>query len=227
MSCSPVINGCAGKCCERFTMPFSLEELKRNNEAVTRGDSEFLSDSGIMKRALNDNTRDMVLDMLIPLGYEIYDPQTPFVTFVEAAKWALCIPDDEPLTKADFQRAKRYTGGDLEWERFCEDGEMRIHHYTCKHFDTEKRICNTYETRPNMCHHFGRGCHYEGCGFTALLQIEAEKERVKHEFQMLLYRIKNYEFDDEPFTDAQKKEHEWDFLLSPGQNSTQITGKAL
>lgn len=24
-------------------------------------------------------------------------------------------------------------------------------HYTCKHFDTETRLCNDYENRPDMC----------------------------------------------------------------------------
>ena len=41
----------------------------------------------------------------------------------------------------------------------------RGHHFTCRHWDEETRLCTIYPDRPNMCRDFpyGKGCQY-GCG---------------------------------------------------------------
>ncbi len=82
-----------------------------------------------------------VLGMLIPLGQTDTDPQTK-------TKFNLINTSQENIEKYWVKRA---------------DGTIVANIYTCKHFDTEKRICNNYENRPHMCKRFGQTCGYEGC----------------------------------------------------------------
>ncbi len=82
-----------------------------------------------------------VLEMLIPLGQTDTDPQTKIKFNNQNVK-------PEAIEKNWVRRA---------------DGTIVANIYTCKHFDTEKRICNNYENRPHMCKRFGSTCQYEGC----------------------------------------------------------------
>lgn len=159
-----VVNGCAGKCCENFSFPYSPDELDQLIEAIERGETgyTFTTKEGESKKLIRDPEVNKIKDMLIYLGASKVDPQNTIYTHSELYRYNLCIPDDEPITKPkDLNYAQeRY----WEWHHL-KDGEIYGHTYTCKHFDTEKRICGNYEDRPNMCKNFGRGCKYEGCSF--------------------------------------------------------------
>lgn len=45
------------------------------------------------------------------------------------------------------------------------EDEVESHWYTCKHFDTETRLCKDYEERPDMCRNHGdiQGCIFDKC----------------------------------------------------------------
>lgn len=67
-----------------------------------------------------------------------------------------------PLTPNQARERAAEFGTKLEarWEH-------RGHHFACRHWDEETRLCTVYEQRPTMCRDFpyGRGCHNEGCSF--------------------------------------------------------------
>ena len=71
-----VTNGCSGNCCEAFTFAYTVEDLKRNREALARGEFEFTNEQGFTKRVTTDNSIDTVIDMLIFKELTETDPQT-------------------------------------------------------------------------------------------------------------------------------------------------------
>lgn len=50
--------------------------------------------------------------------------------------------------------------------------------YTCRHWDSETRLCTAYEQRPWMCrtYPYGRGCTF-GCGYELDLVALADYDR--------------------------------------------------
>jgi len=39
--------------------------------------------------------------------------------------------------------------------------------YTCRHWDTDTRLCSVYDQRPSLCADFpyGESCHHKGCDY--------------------------------------------------------------
>ena len=144
-----VTNGCSGKCCENFTMPYSIDELK---EAIKQ-----IKEQGYYVNRLGNKKYhkvvelENVLDMVIPLGLTNIDPQTG-MDFAERHQklWNVSIDSMTIASREHFIR---------------EGNTLKANTYTCRHFNKEKRICNNYENRPQMCRHFGQDCHYSGCNY--------------------------------------------------------------
>jgi len=189
-----VKNGCSGKCCEGFTLPFSKNEFDRMMEAIKihRALSEdekslrlkadwnyrpkYLRDDGTIGSAYENDEIEQIYNMVIYLGKTNHNPNDiggNHTAISELFKYARCIPEDEQITKEDF--LKGYNSEHREWHLLEENGEITMNYYTCKNFDIEKRICKIYDQRPKMCRSFGRGCKYESCGFEAKRKLEEEK----------------------------------------------------
>jgi Fe-S-cluster containining protein len=153
-NCSVVTNGCNGKCCEAVFFPYTVEEIKRIKQAK-ESETSWTDDKG--REHVNIYPKDSLvsydylIDMIIPLGYSIKDPETGR-TFrqceEESGKW-----EGQEITDEKLSHGKRLRS----------DGEIEGYIITCKHFDTENRICNDYENRPGLCRKFGETCKYEGC----------------------------------------------------------------
>lgn len=70
-----------------------------------------------------------------------------------------------PLTpKQAKERYERFAGRKVRRGVFA--WKHRGHHFTCKNWDEESRLCKVYETRPQMCkgYPYGKLCEH-GCGF--------------------------------------------------------------
>lgn len=177
-SLSPVVNGCNAKCCENFSFPFSPEELQQMTDVIETDHiaSKFTTPEGRELRIIRDPEVEKIKSMIIYHGPTQVDPQKPYATIGELYRIDNKIPEDEPIVKPENlnYHMQRF----WDWH-FIKNGEIYAHTYTCKHFDTEKRICGDYENRPNMCRSFGRGCAYEGCGFETVRKMEEEAERQK------------------------------------------------
>lgn len=171
---SIVSNGCSGKCCEQFSLPFSITEFDRMIEAIDKGETTYIKDDGRITRSYKPPELMQIREMIIPLGKTLIDPQILHSTKSERVKFWMCIPDDEPITQKDFDRLSVLNWQLHEWIHLI-DGELYSDVYTCKNFDTEKRICKIYDDRPQMCRVFGRGCTYENCGFE-INRVVMEKE---------------------------------------------------
>lgn len=185
-----VKNGCNGKCCESFTLPFSMSEFDRmmiavqeHNEMVRTNTDDsvyiqpptFLKDDGTVSKCYGNSDIEQIYDMVIPLGKSLINPNqinAAHSTISERVKFALGVPEEEPLTEVDF---KKFNTAWQEWSSLI-DGEVYVDLYTCKNFDTEKRICKIYDTRPGMCKSFGRGCCYESCNFHDLNYPNVKQE---------------------------------------------------
>lgn len=145
-----VVNGCSGGCCEAFTLPVHIEDLQANDTAIKEGKRTFVDTQGRSRTVINDNTRETVLDMLIHKYDTTVDPQ---------------FKDPDHLEK----RFGHLTDDQLfdETYGFCfrKDGKIHVRVFTCKHFDTENKVCTNYENRPHLCRQFGTKCSYEGCGY--------------------------------------------------------------
>lgn len=175
MSCEQtVINGCNGKCCENFSFPFSPDELQQMVEIIQSGEdvNEFFNSYGKKIRVMRDPEIEKIQEMIIYLGPSQIDPQEPYATIGERYRFQNYIPEDYPITMPE--NIKPHMQKFWQW-MFIKDNEIWGHTYTCKHFDTEKKICNNYEDRPNMCKSYGRGCKYQGCGFETIRKMEEDK----------------------------------------------------
>lgn len=67
------------------------------------------------------------------------------------------------LDPIEAQRRHRESMGLAGW--IPDEGE---HYFTCKHWDTETRLCREYENRPAMCRDYpasGCACKH-GCAYT-------------------------------------------------------------
>ena len=58
-----------------------------------------------------------------------------------------------------------------------------IYHYTCKHFDKKKRICNIYNIRPKVCRTYPDNgvCNNPKCRWKKQIGLRKEYEKKKHE----------------------------------------------
>lgn len=63
-------NACTGQCCQRFTMPVSMEERAKSIAAEEAGQTHWIDCNGLVRGLYKDehvSTR-FIQDMLIPLG---------------------------------------------------------------------------------------------------------------------------------------------------------------
>lgn len=155
MNC--VTNGCSGKCCEKFTFLFSLNELnkliidkKRKSKLFIRdnGNTQYISQNELIEEMIQ------VKEMLIFLGETEINPQTEKIF------------NSEMLSKEDAE----ITNERLQFHRqdkfyFVKDNKIYSRIYTCKNYDKENKICTIYENRPFMCRDFGEFCKYKGCNY--------------------------------------------------------------
>lgn len=85
-----------------------------------------------------------------------------------------------PLTpKEARERYERFSGtkarpGTFTWE-------ARGHHFTCKNWDEETRLCTIYEDRPTMCrdYPYGQECQH-GCGVKCGVST-ADRRKIREE----------------------------------------------
>lgn len=171
---SPVVNGCNGSCCEKFTLPVTLNDLTRMKEELelsrneNRSSEKVLCDNGYKRYPCGESDLNKLIEMLVPLGITNIDPQSQ-LSFNEW--WGT--NGSENIKNVDGTWNK-----DALNNHFIIDENNVIHGYifTCKHFDTNDRICTNYENRPQLCRSFGDNCHYKGCGFVNTIQALQEQE---------------------------------------------------
>lgn len=170
-----VVNGCAGGCCEKFTLPVTLCDLlmmKREWNRVRdlpyiititdkvvynmiNACAPILSESGNMIQPIHEEQIDKLIEMLIPLGQTEINPQNGNQIKDEIDY------DPEKNTKKDFYKSK-IRGNTTAW---LVNGKVISNIFTCKHFDTQNRVCLNYENRPELCKSFGPGCQYKNCNY--------------------------------------------------------------
>jgi Fe-S-cluster containining protein len=157
-----VKNGCSGGCCTAFTFGWTLEDLRKNQEAIANNKMTYINSEGYERRVLNDDSIESIIDMLIFIELTEQDPQlkntfTEQVTedFKKRGTWPGSIKDLPLYEKQELDR-KGFV---------IREDKVLCRVYTCKHFDKEKKICNNYENRPHMCKNFGASCRYEGCNY--------------------------------------------------------------
>lgn len=83
-----------------------------------------------------------------------------------------------PLTpKEARERHERFGGTKGDGFRWKDRG----HHFTCRNWDEETRLCRVYKDRPTMCRDFpyGKQCPH-GCGVCAGVKIE-DRTRIREE----------------------------------------------
>lgn len=149
-----VKNGCSGKCCEKFTFQFTLEQIDRLIELKEKGEEnkEVRNRMGEFVRIEKHQMDELkqVRDMLIYLGASDINPKTGISFNDEMIKAG--------IKTEEFVQEKFPTS-------IVKEGKVHVHTFTCKHFDKENKICTIYENRPNMCRSYC--CHiderYEGC----------------------------------------------------------------
>lgn len=96
-----------------------------------------------------------------------------------------------PLTpKEARERHERFGGGGAEQFKW----KYRGHHFTCKHWDEETKLCTIYPDRPDMCRDFPYGdpCPFN-CGFDGGMPTD-ERTKIREEEwlnQWKAYRAKN------------------------------------
>jgi Fe-S-cluster containining protein len=153
-----VTNGCSGGCCSNFSLGYSLDDLKLMLEAVNEHRTEFCDSRGLLRRVVADRTLQTMIDMLIPISTVKEDPNGS-VNYTELVAEYIKIATEEGKV-IDYEH---------EWfKNFVKEGDEYLKHtFTCKHFDTKKRVCTNYNNRPNMCKSFpnDRPCKYDGCKY--------------------------------------------------------------
>ena len=161
-----VTNGCSGKCCENFSFPYTLDELSNMYIAYKEGKTHWINRHGDIGNFSSDqDMQEMpyILDMLISLGFsEINDIGESYNSTWEG---------DEEITRTELKKRKpnganRYT---------IENGVLKVQHFTCKHFDKEKRICTAYEKRPGFCKRYGEFCAHKCCNFNDKKKMNSQE----------------------------------------------------
>lgn len=159
-----VRNGCIGGCCAAFTLPVSMFDLKEMLRAMDRGENSIVCENGYKRHFLPRTQIEYIIDMLIPLGMSDIDPATkkPLSETYKAA-----IQEDGTIMHDIVERTNGHVTM-VGHKPFCQV-------YTCRHFDTENKICTAYESRPQFCKMYGRGCHYIGCNFDTVFEADFKK----------------------------------------------------
>lgn len=190
-----VTNGCSGACCEKFTLPVSLNDLQKMKNEWNRVDAN--------RAALSEEQKQKVISDYENSGGAVrpieYFPQK--VTFDNGYVFNT-IPEDELnklidmliflgeseidpqyeislAEKYEYDPAKHspeFVVERSQGHNQVKDGKLITLTYTCKYFDKENRICSNYENRPLLCRNFGSHCNYKGCNFTKLLADLRKKE---------------------------------------------------
>jgi Fe-S-cluster containining protein len=139
------IQRCTGHCCRRFNLPLSPSELNNLREAVDNNKTTYLTDSGEEKDFRYPKEEiSKISDMVIPLG----------LSNIGSDGKAFEAPQNE--NDALYRKSNGFV---------IENGLVKAHFYTCKHFNKETNDCMNYINRPDMCkkHPYGRGCNFVGC----------------------------------------------------------------
>jgi len=160
-----VTNGCSGGCCETFTLPYTLEEFDLMIESYDKNKEEYYFKARNKKDNFRVSVRNIdeirqIRNMIISLGESEINPKNN-KTYNELYL---------PKTKDKVITQEKIVGGFK-----VKNGVIFGLHYTCKNFDTTKRICKIYETRPRLCRSFPSGgvCDYEKCNFN---KVKKESE---------------------------------------------------
>jgi Fe-S-cluster containining protein len=167
MSCEKT-NGCTGNCCTKFFLPFSYEEFQEMEKRETEGHRTFIDRNGKERIIPCIYEIAYIADMLIPLGLSNISVETGERHIDIIKKWP------------GWENVELTENTELDKGRFYKDGEVWANYFTCKHFNTEKKICNAYNQRPYLCRSFGNAdpaCRYKGCGIVAdpIVQLECQK----------------------------------------------------
>ena len=163
MERSQVTNGCSGGCCEKFTLPVTMNDLhamKAEYNKITEqfgtlsdiGPAGITAEDGRLIRCCPEEELDKLIAMLIPLGTTEIDPQVGE---------NLAISYEYDPEKHSPELVRDHTRGHLQ----VVDGKVVTKIFTCRHFDTVNKVCTNYENRPVLCQDFGKKCKYAGCGY--------------------------------------------------------------
>jgi Fe-S-cluster containining protein len=181
-----VSNGCSGNCCEKFTLPVTLRDirmmklsfieqrLEANEKEIDIDNIELkkvLCDNGYLRYSVYEEDVDKLLDMLIPLGYSEICPQqeisfnTLYFTYIQK------YDTDEEIREAlnNFPKVS--------------NGHIVENTFTCKHFDKTNKVCTNYENRPWLCKDFGRSCNYTGCSFVKNIEHKNEQQKIANSIE--------------------------------------------
>lgn len=193
-----VTNGCSGACCEKFTLPVTMNDLHAMK-------AEWNRVNGNRAKLTPEEKEKVISDYHNSAGAHA-DPKyfTGRITCSNGYE-RLCLPEDEldklldmliPLGESEIDPQLNISIAE-QWKcsnpsiykpedvlnhtkgfTQMKDGKLINLVYTCKYFDKENRICTNYENRPWLCQNFGSRCAYTGCGFTQKLK-EAEEKVLK------------------------------------------------
>lgn len=169
---SVVTNGCSGHCCENFNFPFTPKDYEENVKASQRGAKSFVSEFGFILETAETIDLLKIQEMLIFLGMSEVNGNGGD-NYTESLKRLLI---SQERWKGSFKESLSEKDLKFIYEKYymiIEDEIVKCPHYTCKHFDSDNRICNIYDDRPMMCRKYDSGdCKYKGCNGC----IVAEKE---------------------------------------------------
>lgn len=147
-----VTNGCSGKCCEKFTFKYTIKEINDMILAKEEGFNFWRDRNNIERGVSNSSIEELkqVRDMLIPLGESEICPKEnkTFNEIHTALGWK-----KENITQ---EAIKNF---------IVHEGIISSLIFTCKHFDTQNKLCTIHDTKPLMCKNFTcqDDCHYEDC----------------------------------------------------------------
>lgn len=135
---------CGGDCCKRFVLPYSPKELEEYYRAWVIGGGYKGSHPIPQKRGTTpEGDGKFGLSRSYYEDHIAVDPEIyllfPMLIYLGYENFEPCRP------------RKRL--------------DIRMHHYTCKHFDKKAGLCTIYEHRPLMCRRFPNGdaCPYPNC----------------------------------------------------------------
>lgn len=108
------------------------------------------------------------------------------------------LPWDPEGIRNSFDTQIPGTDGWMEWQQLSDmliylgpvenpplpkdRGGTYLWNYTCRHFDTEKRLCTIYENRPLMCRNHGveYSCVTQGCSMTNAMRDPLHLDPTKY-----------------------------------------------
>lgn len=173
-----VTNGCSGGCCQEFTLPVTIGDLKLMKDEYDKKDVDenyeiksVICHNGVSMKVADREEVEKLLEMLIPLGQTQNNPQDGLPLSHHCfGHWK---KEDATVDKMRESQLRNRSGVTIH-----DDGKVTVNIYTCKHFDIVQKICTNYEKRPNLCKKFGYKCQYKGCEFTSKL-VKIGSEAIK------------------------------------------------